>query len=130
MASHGEKSSSARVCDLGVPDDKAALRRRVMAARAKMPAEDRAAAGKAIRDHVLSLPQVAAAGTVAAYYSIGTEPDTRPLVYALWKRGSYVILPLLLPGDDLDWASYEGPGSLVPGPRGLLQPAEPPRGAA
>lgn len=130
MASHEEKYSSARVRDLGVPDDKAALRRRVVAARAKMSAEDRAAAGKAIRDHVLSLPQVAAAGTVAAYYSVGTEPDTHSLVYALWKRGSYVILPLLLPGGDLDWASYEGPDSLAPGPRGLLQPAEPPRGTA
>jgi 5-formyltetrahydrofolate cyclo-ligase len=49
-------------------------------------------------------------------------------VYALWKRGSYVVLPLLLPDGDLDWASYEGPDSLIPGPRGLLQPGEPPRG--
>ena len=68
------------------------------------------------------------AGTVAAYYSIGTEPDTRGLVYALWKRGSYVLLPVLRPDGDLDWASYEGPDSLVPGPRGLLEPGEPPRG--
>jgi 5-formyltetrahydrofolate cyclo-ligase len=108
--------------------DKAALRRRLMAMRAQLPAADRETAGKLIRDHVLSLPQVAAAGTVAAYYSVGTEPDTHSLVYALWKRGSYVVLPLLLPDGDLDWASYEGPDSLVPGPRGLLQPAEPPRG--
>jgi 5-formyltetrahydrofolate cyclo-ligase len=49
-------------------------------------------------------------------------------VYALWKRGSYVLLPLLRPDGDLDWASYEGPESLVPGPRGLLEPGEPPRG--
>jgi 5-formyltetrahydrofolate cyclo-ligase len=110
--------------------DKGELRRRVVAARGAMSADDRAAVGKLIRDHVLSLPQVAAAGTVAAYYSVGTEPDSRSLVYALWKRGSYVVLPLLLPGGDLDWASYEGPDSLVPGPRGLLQPAEPPRGTA
>ncbi len=89
---------------------------------------ERAAAGRSIRDHVLQLPEVAAAGTVAAYYSTGTEPDTHSLVFALWKRGSYVVLPLLLPDGDLDWASYEGPDSLVPGPRGLLQPAEPARG--
>jgi 5-formyltetrahydrofolate cyclo-ligase len=31
---------------------------------------------------------------------------------------------------DLDWASYEGPGSLRPGPRGLTEPAERPRGVA
>ena len=106
---------------------KAALRRQIVAARRGNP-PDRAEAG-AIRDHVLSLPEVAAAGTIAAYYSVGTEPATRSLLYALWKRGSYVVLPLLLPDGDLDWASYEGPDSLVPGPRGLLQPGEPPRGA-
>jgi 5-formyltetrahydrofolate cyclo-ligase len=74
------------------------------------------------------MPEVAAAGTIAAYYSIGTEPDSRGLIFALWKRGSYVILPILLPDGDLDWASYEGPESLAPGPRGLLQPVEPVRG--
>ena len=68
------------------------------------------------------------AGTVAAYLSIGTEPDTRGLVFALWKRGTYVLLPVLRPDNDLDWASYEGPESLAPGPRGLLQPTEPLRG--
>lgn len=109
---------------------KRALRRRLAAARAAMTDEERAAAGRAIRDHVLSMPEVGAAGTVAAYYSVGTEPSTRSLIYALWKRGSYVVLPLLLPDGDLDWASYEGPDSLAPGPRGLVQPAEPPRGTA
>jgi 5-formyltetrahydrofolate cyclo-ligase len=93
-----------------------------------MSDSERTVAGRLIRDNVLELPQVAAAGTVAAYYSVGTEPDTRGLLFALWKRGSYVILPVLLPDGDLDWASYEGPESLVPGPRGLLQPAEPVRG--
>jgi 5-formyltetrahydrofolate cyclo-ligase len=89
---------------------------------------ERAAAGRNIRDQVLDLPEVSAAGTVAAYYSVGTEPDTRSLIFALWKRGSYVVLPVLLPDGDLDWASYEGPDSLAPGPRGLLQPVEPVRG--
>jgi len=112
----------------GTPRGKGPLRRRLVAARAQIPVADREAAGRLIRDHVLELPEVAAAGTIAAYYSIGTEPPTHSLVYALWKRGSYVVLPLLLPDGDLDWASYEGPDSLAPGPRGLLQPIEPPRG--
>ncbi len=70
------------------------------------------------------------AGAVAAYISVGTEPGTRGLVYALWKQGTYVLLPLLRPDGDLDWASYEGPDSLAPGPHGLLEPTEPPRGVA
>jgi 5-formyltetrahydrofolate cyclo-ligase len=82
-----------------------------------------------IRDHVLEMPEVTSAGTIAAYYSAGTEPDTHGLIFALWKRGSYVVLPVLLPDGDLDWASYEGPESLAPGPRGILQPVEPVRGA-
>lgn len=81
-----------------------------------------------IRDHILGLPQVGGAGTVAVYYSVGSEPSTRSLVYALWKRGHYVILPVLLPDGDLDWASYEGPDSLAPGPRGLLEPSQERRG--
>ena len=107
---------------------KAELRARVLARRSALPADRRAAAARLIRDAILDAPQVQMAGTVAAYYSIGTEPDTRGLVYALWKRGSYVLLPVLRPDGDLDWASYEGPDSLVPGPRGLRQPAEEPRG--
>ena len=107
---------------------KAELRARVLARRSALPAEQRAQAGRAIRDALLDRPEVQMAGTIAAYYSIGAEPDTRGLVYALWKRGSYVLLPLLRPDGDLDWASYEGPDSLAPGPRGLLEPTEPPRG--
>ena len=109
---------------------KIALRRRLLTARAQMTMPERSDAGRSFRDTVLSLPEAQMAGTVAAYVSIGAEPETRGLVYALWKRGTYVLLPLLLGDNDLDWASYEGPDSLAPGPRGLLQPTEPPRGPA
>jgi len=107
---------------------KAELRARLLARRSALDADQRTAAGRLIRDAVLAAPQVQMAGTIAAYYSIGAEPDTHGLVYALWKRGSYVLLPVLRPDGDLDWASYEGPDSLEAGPRGLREPGEPPRG--
>ena len=113
-----------------IQQEKAALRARLLAARSRLSADQRAAAGRLTRDALLSLPELQMAGTVAAYYSVGAEPDTRGLVYALWKRGTYVLLPLLRADGDLDWASYEGPDSLVAGPRGLREPGEPPRGAA
>jgi 5-formyltetrahydrofolate cyclo-ligase len=112
----------------GVAGEKAALRRRLLADRARLGPDQRAAAGRALRDAILGLPQAQMAGTIAAYYSLASEPDTHGLVYALWKRGGYVLLPLLRPDADLDWASYEGPDSLRPGPRGLVEPSEPPRG--
>jgi len=107
---------------------KAELRAQVLAQRSALPADQRSAAATLIRDAVLAEPQVQMAGTIAVYYSIGSEPGTHGLVYALHKRGSYVLLPVLRPDGDLDWASYEGPDSMVPGPRGLLEPGEPPRG--
>jgi 5-formyltetrahydrofolate cyclo-ligase len=125
---HGESGypRSAQACALA--EAKAALRGRVLAARRALSGDARAAAGRRLRDAVLAAPEAQMAGTVAAYVSVGTEPDTRGLVFALWKRGTYVLLPLLRPDGDLDWASYEGPESLAAGPRGLLEPTEPPRG--
>jgi 5-formyltetrahydrofolate cyclo-ligase len=110
--------------------EKAALRRSILAVRARLTEAERVDAGRALRDAVLALPQARMAGTVAVYHSIGAEPATHGLVYAFWKRGSYVLLPLLRPDLDLDWACYEGPDSLRPGPRGLMEPTAPPRGAA
>jgi 5-formyltetrahydrofolate cyclo-ligase len=107
---------------------KASMRAGILSARRAMRAAERAEAGRAIRDTLLGLPEMQMAGTVAAYISVATEPDTRRLVFALWKRGTYVLLPLLRPDGDLDWASYEGPDSLAPGPRGLLEPTESARG--
>ena len=107
---------------------KTRLRAELMEKRAAMTPQARSVAARSMRDALLAAPEVEMAGTVAAYMSIGTEPETRSLLFALWKRGAYVLLPKLLPDGDLDWASYEGPDSLVPGPRGLLEPTEPPRG--
>lgn len=103
---------------------KTVLRRMITAARAGLTDEQRSAAGRLLRDAVLSLPEAQMAGTVAAYYSAGTEPSTRGLVYALWKRGAYVLLPLVRSDDDLDWASYEGPESMTPAGYGLLEPVQ------
>jgi 5-formyltetrahydrofolate cyclo-ligase len=122
--------NSVEVDALELRSRKATLRRQILARRARMNDSERIAAGRSLRDSVLSLPEMQMAGTIAVYVSVGTEPGTRGLVYALWKRGAYVLLPLLLADGDLDWASYEGPDSLAAGPRGLLQPTEPPRGVA
>ena len=104
--------------------DKAELRRLLLAVRRELGPAEVAAAGRSIRDAVLDLPETQMAGTVAGYWSIGAEPDTHGLLFALWKRGTYVLLPVLLPDGDLDWASYEGPDSLRPGLRGLMEPTE------
>jgi 5-formyltetrahydrofolate cyclo-ligase len=62
---------------------------------------------------------------VAAYVSIGQEPGTGPLIERLHKAGRHVLLPVVLPDKDLDWARYDGPDALVPARMGLLEPAGP-----
>ena len=114
----------------GMAEAKAALRAHVLARRRALNADERGAAGRHLRDAILDMPEIEMAGTVAAYVSMGTEPESRGLIFALWKRGTYVLLPVLLPDGELDWASYEGPDSLGPGPRRLIEPTEPPRGVA
>ena len=114
--------------DAGLAQAKGSLRAEVLARRRAMTDADRATAGRQLRDALLEMPELQMAGTIAAYVSVGIEPDTRGLIFALWKRGSYVLLPVLQADGDLDWASYEGPDSLGAGPRGLLEPMESRRG--
>ncbi|WP_067972148.1 5-formyltetrahydrofolate cyclo-ligase [Nocardiopsis trehalosi] len=104
---------------------KRGLRERALAARRALPEAERAGAGSAIRDTLTDLPLLTTGGTVAVHYSVGTEPDTRKLVAALWKHGTYVLLPVMLPGGELDWAAYDGPDSLAPAGHGLLEPTGP-----
>ena len=95
---------------------KAALRRRLLAgACGAEPAAAGRGRPRALRDAVLALPQAQMAGTVAAYYSIGSEPDTHGLVYALWKRGSYVLLPVLRAGRRPGLGLLRGPGLAAAG---------------
>ncbi|MER8034783.1 5-formyltetrahydrofolate cyclo-ligase [Streptomyces hydrogenans] len=105
--------------------EKALLRRRLLDARAALPPEALARTAEALAGHGLALPELAGAATVAAYVSVGREPGTRALLDALRARGTRVLLPVLLPDNDLDWAVYEGPESLARAGRGLLEPTGP-----
>ncbi|MFE1318969.1 5-formyltetrahydrofolate cyclo-ligase [Kitasatospora phosalacinea] len=104
-------------------NDKAALRSRLLAERRALAAAERSAAAEALAGHAAAL--VPPGGTVAAYVSVGAEPGTRPLLGALAARGVRVLLPVLLPDNDLDWARYEGDDRLSPAARGLLEPTGP-----
>lgn len=71
----------------------------------------------------MDIPELASAGTVCAYQAFGTEPAVDDLLEHLSERGVRVLLPVLLPDGDLDWA--ERAGELVPGRLGLREPGGP-----
>jgi 5-formyltetrahydrofolate cyclo-ligase len=111
---------------LSCEDEKRALRRRLLAARAARAAPERTAAGSVLAERCL--PLLSGARAVAAYVSVGNEPGTRPLLDALVASGVPVLLPVLLPDRDLDWAPASPAGMLAPGARGTRQPPSPGRG--
>lgn len=109
---------------------KTALRDRIAAHRAGLTLSDLATASRDLRDVVLTAPAIQDTRTVAAYVSVGREPGTGPLIEALSERNIEVLLPLLLPDGDLDWARYTGPSALESAPRGLLEPTSTPLGTS
>ena len=101
---------------------KLALRDQLLTARRRRPLAEVGEDARAIADHLLAAPEVRRAATVACYVSVGTEPGTTALLDRLVSAGKRVILPVLLPDNDLDWAEYHGETSLAPAGRGLLEP--------
>jgi 5-formyltetrahydrofolate cyclo-ligase len=107
---------------------KTAVRDRLLTTRSRRPLAEVGEAARTIAGHLLATPEVRRAATVAAYVSVNGEPGTGPLLDGLRAAGKRVILPVLLPDDDLDWAVYTGPGGLVSARRGLIEPAGEPLG--
>ncbi|MET8559368.1 5-formyltetrahydrofolate cyclo-ligase [Streptomyces flaveolus] len=109
--------------------DKRALRRELLTVRNRLTADDVRVAGRALAERALELPELARARTAAAYVSVGGEPGTLALLDALRARGVRVLLPVLLPDNDLDWGEYAGPDSLARvrhgGKMALFEPSGP-----
>ncbi|MFD3500798.1 5-formyltetrahydrofolate cyclo-ligase [Streptomyces sp. NPDC058676] len=103
------------------------LRREILAVRNTLTADDVREAAVALAGRALELPELARARTVAAYVSVGSEPGTLVLLDALRARGVRVLLPALLPDNDLDWGAHTGEGSFARvqhgGKMALFEPA-------
>ena len=108
---------------------KLALRDQLLTARGRLPVGVLAERAHQVSARLLATDEVRRAATVAAYVSVGREPGTGVLLDALREAGKRVILPLLQADNDLDWATYTGPGSLRTARRGLLEPDTPALGA-
>jgi 5-formyltetrahydrofolate cyclo-ligase len=104
---------------------KLALRDQLLTARKRLPLSVLGERARALADHLLAAPEIRQAATIAAYVSVSSEPGTGPLLDALTHAGKRVILPLVQPDKDLDWAEYAGPDALHSARFGLLEPNGP-----
>ncbi len=105
---------------------KAAVRATVLARRRRYPP------GRAADQAILAalVPLVPAGARVAGYSPLPGEPGGADLLTELARAAGSgtVLLPVLRPDNDLDWAGWTG--VLRPGPKGLSQPDGPPLGVA
>ena len=77
-------------------EEKAQIRRDVIARRDALDPAERAAASAAIRARLAAMPQVRAARTLLAFAAFGSEVDLDPLLEDLIARGVGVFLPFVI----------------------------------
>lgn len=103
-------------------DRKAALRQRLLAARASVDATWRASASAAITATVQTLPEVAASRNTLGYAAFGTEVDIDALLRSWIAAGVAVHLPFV-DGEDLGIAVVgDLDADLAPGWGGVREP--------
>jgi 5-formyltetrahydrofolate cyclo-ligase len=109
--------------DNGAPAAKRVLRDHARQRRSVRSAAERAHHGQLLAN--TSHPALDAAEVVTLFVGVGEEPDTLPLVERLTARGTRVLLPVVQPDLDLDWAAFTGADALERTKHGLLEPAGP-----
>lgn len=93
-----------------------------------MSAAERAAAAARVQAELIDVVRRTAPRCVAGYIPVGSEPggpDLPEALVAALRPGARLLLPVLRPDLDLDWAAYEGPDALRAAGRGLREPSGP-----
>ena len=114
----------------GARAEKQRVRQEAQAASAGLTEAYRREASREITRQVLALPSWKQAGTVMAYWSMPTEPDTRELMRAALREGKTLLLPRCLDRTQMTAIPVEDPDALKPGILGIPEPELPGSGAA
>jgi 5-formyltetrahydrofolate cyclo-ligase len=100
---------------------KAELRRQALAARDALDPAARHAASASIARALLTLPELAEARLVGAFWPIRSEVDPRPAAEGLLARGQRAALPHVTP-EGLVFREWRAGDALVAGRFGLSEP--------
>ncbi|MGK5738217.1 5-formyltetrahydrofolate cyclo-ligase [Micromonospora sp. URMC 103] len=107
------------------------MRRELLARRREFTAETRATAASRVQAELVALVRRLRPQRMTAYVPVGSEPGGPELPDVLRQvlpPGGELLLPVLRPDLDLDWAAYAGPGSLAVAGRGMREPTGSRRG--
>ena len=103
---------------MSIVDEKQALRSQIRSARRRRSAAELDELADALAGYAGAIP-----GTiVTAFLGLDGEPPTIKLVQALTQR---VLLPLVQPDMDLEWAPFEGVDAIAETHHRLLEPTTP-----
>jgi 5-formyltetrahydrofolate cyclo-ligase len=102
---------------------KATMRRLVLARRARLTPDERAAHAIALVDNVLALEEVAQARAVLAFVAISTEVPTDALLRAVLDSGKTLLLPYVSDEGAMQAAAVASMEELEPGYRGIPEPS-------
>ncbi|WP_275413307.1 5-formyltetrahydrofolate cyclo-ligase, partial [Actinoplanes philippinensis] len=97
--------------------NKVALRARLLTTRRSLSVAAREAAARQIQDQIRVLVRRTGARSIAAYVPVGSEPGGPALPALLLSAlppGGRLLLPVLLPDNDLTWAELTSPPSSAP----------------
>jgi 5-formyltetrahydrofolate cyclo-ligase len=101
---------------------KRALRAELAAVRAGLAPAERAERSLAVADRIEGLGPFRAARTVAVYAALGPEVDPAPIVARAAARGVCLVYPRAAGRERVLAFAACGPGDLVRGPFGALEP--------
>ncbi len=102
-------------------ETKAALRGQLKLLREEVAARD-PDAGEKLAERFPEKLLLRYGPVVSAYWPIGSEIDTRPLVERLKRLGAKIVLPRV-ESEGLIFRQFESESALVPGGFGLMEPA-------
>ncbi|WP_406059737.1 5-formyltetrahydrofolate cyclo-ligase [Micromonospora sp. NBC_00860] len=100
----------------------------LLARRRSLPATTRAVAAGRVQAELVALVRRLRPNRMTAYVPVGSEPggaDLPEVLRAALPVDAELLLPVLLPDLDLDWAAYTGPDALIAAGRGIREPVGP-----
>lgn len=107
-----------------IPEQKAALRRRLGEGQARLKPAYLRDSDQRITAAVLALKEWKAAKSVFLYLSVGNEPDTHALLARAWQEGKRTAVPRCLKGGVMEAREIASMEGLTPKSFGILEPDE------
>lgn len=107
------------------PTSKAEWRAALRSRRSTVDAQTHDREARVLAEAIAALPMLRPGVSVCCYVPFGPEPGSPSMLDTLRDAGARVLLPIVpTERGPLEWAIYDGPDSLAPGPLpGLLEPA-------